>query len=85
MKEYVTNGKDVLHIPPTNMGLVRLHPDPKMEETLGKFPVAFTVPKPQEPPYPFANHEAPAAFRKDWEPPAGWAPPEDYPRSRPAG
>jgi hypothetical protein len=85
MKEYVTNGKDVLHIPATNLGLIKLHPDPKVEETLGKFPVAFTVPEPQTPPRPFANHEAPAAFKKDWEPPAGWTPPQDYPRGQSAG
>jgi hypothetical protein len=80
MKEYLTNGKDVLHIHPASMELVLLHPDPKSEETLGKFPVAFTVPKPQDPPYPFANHEAPAASKGNWAPPAGWTPPMDYPR-----
>jgi hypothetical protein len=80
LKEYVTNGKDVMHIPSDNLQLIHLHPDPKMEETLGKFPVAFTVPTPRQPAYPFHNHEAPAAFKKDWQPPAGWTPPEDYPR-----
>jgi hypothetical protein len=78
--EYLTNGKEVLHIHPASMELVRLHPDPKMERKLGRFPVAFTLPDPRQPPYPFANHEAPAAFEKDWEPPAGWKPPKDYPR-----
>jgi hypothetical protein len=85
MKEYLTNGKEVLHISPNSMELIKLHPDPSLEETLGKFPVAFALPKPQDPPYPFANHEAPAAFGKDWAPPAGWSPPADYPRSRAAG
>jgi hypothetical protein len=84
-KEYLTNGKDVLHIPPDSMGLVRLHPDPETEKAMGKFPVAFALPKAQDPPHPFANHEAPAAFKKDWEPPAGWKPPADYPRTRPVG
>jgi hypothetical protein len=79
-REYFTNGKDVMHILPASMGMVRLHPDPKLEETLGEFPVAFKLPDPRQPPYPFANHEAPAAFKKDWAPPAGWTPPEDYPR-----
>jgi hypothetical protein len=82
MKEYVTNGKDVLHIPPDSLELVQLHPDPEVEEAIGKFPVAFTLPKPQQPPYPFANHEAPATFKKDWAPPAGWKPPEDYPKPK---
>jgi hypothetical protein len=79
-KEYVTNGKDVMHIHPASFRLVKLRPDPEVEEAIGKFPVAFTLPKPQDPPFPFANHEAPAAFKKDWAPPAGWKPPEDYPR-----
>ncbi|HLP42562.1 MAG TPA: hypothetical protein VK465_13720 [Fibrobacteria bacterium] len=59
---YVTNGKDVLHIQPDSTELVKLIPDPKMEGKLGKFPVAFTVPKPARPPYPFSNHEAPGAL-----------------------
>jgi hypothetical protein len=78
--EYLTNGRDVLHIPPASMELVQLHPDPKREETLGKFPEAFRLPKPEQPPYPFQNHEAPAAFKENWQPPEGWQPPEDYPR-----
>jgi hypothetical protein len=81
LNEYLTNGKDVLHILPDSLELVRLHPDPKLEKKLGEFPVAFTLPSPRQPPRPFANHEAPAAFRKDWRPPAGWKPPEDYPKS----
>jgi hypothetical protein len=80
MSNYLTNGKDVLEIPSDSMQLIKLNPDPKMEETLGKFPEAFRVPDPQQPPYPFQNHEAPAAFKENWEPPAGWKPPEDYPR-----
>jgi hypothetical protein len=83
MNEYLTNGKDVLHIQPDSLELVQLHPDPKSEKKLGKFPVAFTLPDPQHPPRPFANHEAPAAFRGDWAPPAGWEPPEDYPKTQP--
>jgi hypothetical protein len=63
---YVTNGKDVLHISPNSTELVKLIPDPEMEKELGEFPVAFTLPKAQEPPYPFANHEAPASF-KQWD------------------
>ncbi|HLP40503.1 MAG TPA: hypothetical protein VK465_03260, partial [Fibrobacteria bacterium] len=59
---YVTNGKDVLHIQPNSTELVKLTPDPKMEEMLGKFPVAFKVPDPQKPTYPFSNHEAPGAL-----------------------
>lgn len=31
-------------------------------------------------PRPFANHEAPDALNKKWAPPAGWMPPQDYPR-----
>jgi hypothetical protein len=79
-KEYMTNGKDVMRIPSDSLQLIKLHPDPELEETLGKFPEAFRVPAPQDPPYPFSNHEAPATFKKDWQPPAGWTPPEDYPR-----
>jgi hypothetical protein len=79
-KEYLTNGKDVLQIHPASMELIRLHPDPELEETLGKFPEAFKVPPPRDPPKPFANHEAPATFKDNWRPPAGWAPPENYPR-----
>jgi hypothetical protein len=75
---YVTNGKDVLQIDPTSLHLIKLNPDPKMEEQLGKFPTAFKVPTPQEPPKPFSNHEAPAAFKGNWEPPAGWKPPERF-------
>jgi hypothetical protein len=63
LNEYVTNGKDVLHIPPASLKLVKLKPDPKVEETLGKFPEAFRVPDPQRPPYPFANHEAPGVLK----------------------
>ncbi|HLP41023.1 MAG TPA: hypothetical protein VK465_05915 [Fibrobacteria bacterium] len=59
---FVTNGKDVLHIQPASMELVKLIPDSKMEETLGKFPIAFKLPDPQQPPYPFSNHEAPGAL-----------------------
>jgi hypothetical protein len=79
-KEYLTNGKDVFHIPPDSMHLIRLHPDPRMERILGEFPVAFTLPEPQLPARPFANHEAPASFKENWAPPVGWKPPEDYPR-----
>jgi hypothetical protein len=85
MSSYVTNGKDVLQIPSDSLQLIKLHPDPEAEKTLGKFPEAFRVPDPQTPPRPFANHEAPAAFKKDWEPPAGWTPPQDYPRGQSAG
>lgn len=63
---YVTNGKDVLHIQPDSTELVKLAPDPEMERKLGKFPVAFELPKPREAPYPFSNHEAPAVF-KQWD------------------
>lgn len=63
MESYVTNGKDVLRISPTSLELTKLIPDPIWEERLGKFPVAYQVPDPQQPPYPFSNHEAPAAFR----------------------
>jgi hypothetical protein len=79
---YVTNGKDVLQIQPDSMTLVKLIPDPKMEEKAGRFPEAFRLPEPQQPPRPFANHEAPASFRGGWQPPATWAPPPDYPRPR---
>ena len=67
MGAYVTNGKDVLHIQPDSLELVKLIPDPKVERKLGKFPEAFKLPTPQRPPYPFPNHEAPAAFR-NWDP-----------------
>jgi hypothetical protein len=80
MKNYVTNGKDVMQIPADTLQLIQLHPDPDLEEVFGEFPVAFTVPDPRLPPRPFANHEAPAAFKGNWQPPAGWAPPQDYPR-----
>jgi hypothetical protein len=56
---YVTNGKDVLQIQPDSTELVKLLPNKKMEEKLGKFPVAFTIPKPAPRPYPFSNHQAP--------------------------
>ena len=79
-KSYVTNGKDILHIQPDSMELVKLLPDPKVEEALGKFHEAFRLPAPQQPPHPFSNHEAPAAFKEGWAPPLGWKPPEDYPR-----
>jgi hypothetical protein len=59
MDMYVTNGKDVLHIQPHSTELVKLVPDPEVEKKLGEFPEAFRVPRPQLPPYPFANHEAP--------------------------
>jgi hypothetical protein len=75
---YVTNGKDVLHIQPDSTELVKLIPDPKQEEKLGKFPVSFSLPDPQRPPNPFSNHEAPAAFKENWEPPAGWKPPFQF-------
>jgi hypothetical protein len=75
---YVTNGKDVLQIAPDSLHLVKLNPDPKVEEQLGKFPEAFKVPDPQLPPRPFSNHEAPAAFKEGWQPPAGWKPPERF-------
>ena len=61
MQSYLTNGKDALHIRPDSTDLVKLIPDPKVEAELGKFPVAFEVPDPRQPPYPFSNHEAPAA------------------------
>jgi hypothetical protein len=63
MGTYVTNGKDVLHIQPHSTELVKLIPDAEVEKKLGKFPVAFALPKPQDPPYPFANHEAPGALK----------------------
>jgi hypothetical protein len=80
--EYVTNGKDVLHIRPDSLELVRLHPDPSREWLLGKFSEAFQVPDPQRPPRPVSKHEAPAAFPEKWLPPAGWTPPADYPRAQ---
>jgi hypothetical protein len=83
-KEYVTNGKDVLQIQPDSLRLVQLHPDPELEQKLGKFPEAFRLPDPQKPPRPFSNHEAPPAFPERWQPPAGWTPPADYPRAQPA-
>jgi hypothetical protein len=64
---YVTNGKDVLHIQPHSLELVKLTPDPKVEKKLGKFPEAFKVPDPQPRPYPFSNNEAPVAY-KPWDP-----------------
>ena len=67
MSTYLTNGKDVLHLEPHTAELVKLIPDPKAEQRLGKFPVAFQVPEPRQPSYPFSNHEAPAAF-KPWDP-----------------
>ncbi|HLP40085.1 MAG TPA: hypothetical protein VK465_01145 [Fibrobacteria bacterium] len=67
MDSYVTNGKDVLHYPPATTELVKLTPDPKMEEKLGKFPTAYKVPTPEQPPHPFTHHEAPPAF-KPWDP-----------------
>ena len=72
MRFYLTDGKDVLHFPPYSTELVKLIPDPKVEDVLGKFPVAFKLPKPEQPPYPFANHEAPAAYKQ----PAARAEPE---------
>jgi hypothetical protein len=63
MSAFVSNGKDVLHIQPDSMELVKLTPDPKMEKKLGKFPVAFEVPKPQPRPRAFAYHEAPGALK----------------------
>ena len=68
MMAYVTNGKDVMHIPPDSTKLVKLLPDPKWEKRYGKFPVAFELPAPQKPSYPFSNHEAPATF-KPWKEP----------------
>jgi hypothetical protein len=65
---YVTNGKDVLHIQPNSLELVKLTPDPKAEKKLGKFPEAYRLPDPQQPAYPFANHEAPPGAKK-WVPP----------------
>jgi hypothetical protein len=56
---YVTNGKDVLHIQPDSMELVKLKPNPEMVKRYGEFPVGFMVPKPAQPPYPFFHHEAP--------------------------
>ena len=67
MGAYVMNGKDVLHIQPDSTELVKLVPDPKEEARLGKFPVAFELPDPRQPPHPFSNHESPAAF-KPWAP-----------------
>jgi hypothetical protein len=60
---YVTNGKDVMHIQPHSTELVKLIPDPNAEKKLGTFPVAYQLPDPQRPPYPFANHEAPAGTK----------------------
>jgi hypothetical protein len=51
-----------MHIRPDSTELVRLLPNPNPEAELGEFPVAFTLPEPQQPPRPFSNHEAPAAF-----------------------
>ena len=67
MNTYVTNGKDALHLVPYSLEVVKLVPDPKLEKKLGKFPVAFQVPDPQQPPYPFSHHEAPGSF-KPWDP-----------------
>lgn len=50
MSQYVTNGKDILHIQPDSMELVKLHPDPNLEKMLGKFPEAFRIPEPRKPP-----------------------------------
>jgi hypothetical protein len=63
MSAYVSNGKDVLHIQPDSMELVKLTPDPKLEKKLGKFPVAFEVPEAQPRPRGFAYHEAPGALK----------------------
>jgi hypothetical protein len=82
-KEYITNGKDVLQIQPDSLELVKLVPDPEVEKVSGEFPEAFRLPDPRHPPRPFSNHEAPAAFRKGWLPPAGWKRPWDYPRKKP--
>ncbi|HLP40997.1 MAG TPA: hypothetical protein VK465_05780 [Fibrobacteria bacterium] len=57
MFSYVSNGKEVVLINPNNMGLQRLVPNPEVEKKLGKFPVAFEMPEPKTPPYPFNNHE----------------------------
>jgi hypothetical protein len=80
INEYVTNGRDVLHIQPDSLELVKLVPVPIVEKSAGKFPEAFRIPEPRKPPYPFSNHEAPAAFKQGWEPPAGLIPPPNYPR-----
>jgi hypothetical protein len=79
-KEYLTNGKYVMRIDPASTELILLHPDSKLAETLGEFPVGFQLPVPRQPPYPHQNHEAPATLKGGWMPPAGWTPPEDYPR-----
>ena len=71
MMTYVTNGKDVLHIPPDSTELVKLLPDPAVEKQMGKFPVAYTLPDPKIPLHPFSNHEAPAAFKSKPKPPRG--------------
>jgi hypothetical protein len=83
INEYITNGKDVMYLQPDNLELVKLVPDARVENVIGQFPEAFRLPDPEKPPRPFANHEAPAAFRDGWQPPAGWNPPQDYPRSGP--
>jgi hypothetical protein len=58
MFSYVSNGKDVILVNPHDMGIQKLVPNPEVEEKLGKFPTAFTMPDPEPPPYPFTNHEA---------------------------
>jgi hypothetical protein len=80
MKEYLTNGRDVAHIRPDSMEMVKLVPDRRVEENIGNFPEAFRLPEPQQPPRPFPNHEALPTFREGWAFPPGWTPPEDYPR-----
>ncbi|HLP41090.1 MAG TPA: hypothetical protein VK465_06255 [Fibrobacteria bacterium] len=65
ISSYITNGKDVLHIQPDRLELVKLHPDPNVEKEMRPFPKDFGVPAPQQPPRPFSNHEAPATFGKD--------------------
>jgi hypothetical protein len=74
MDTFVTNGKDVMHIPPDSTELIKLVPDPEVEKQLGNFPVAFKL-DPQQPPRPFSNPESPATFRP-WEYPESWNNPE---------
>ena len=83
VKTYVTNGKDVLQIMPNSTELIKLNPDPKVEEVMGKFPVAFKVPDPLQPPYPFSNHEAPVAYQP-WEGPTPPVPAVASPAQRAA-